>query len=60
MYGNGFADETNLIKWGEGATSNAIMKYATFAADLPFLIDNYKPNTGAGERGLSRLISQYL
>jgi hypothetical protein len=48
VYGPGFADDTLLIKWGEGATNNALMGNATIPHDLPLLIDNFKPNTGGG------------
>jgi hypothetical protein len=48
LYGPDFIRDDMLIKWGEGATRNAIMGYATTNHDLPFLIDNFKPNTGGG------------
>ena len=60
LYGPGFAYSDNLIKWGEGATRNAIMAFATRAHDLPLLIDNYKPNTGGGERDFINLIHNIL
>jgi len=47
-YGNGFLDDNTLLKWGEGATRNAIMALATQATDAPLLIDNYKPGVGGG------------
>jgi len=56
LYGPGFAAERHLIKWGDGATTNAIEALASFSHDMPFLMDNYKPNTGEGERGLIKLI----
>lgn len=56
IYGDGFLDDAALLKWGEGATRNALMKYASYAQDMPFLIDNYKPNTGDGEKGFVPLI----
>jgi hypothetical protein len=37
-----------MIKWGEGATRNAVMGLGRHAAHMPLLIDNYKPNTGGG------------
>jgi hypothetical protein len=46
VYGYGFMQDELLIKWGEGATSNAMMGLATSAHDMPFLIDNFKPSTG--------------
>lgn len=60
IYGAGFANEASLIKWGEGSTRNAIMAYATSAHDMPFLIDNYKPNTGGGEHDFVNLIHNIL
>jgi hypothetical protein len=55
LYG-AFGKDELLIKWGEGATRNAIMSLASSAADLPMLIDNYKPQTGGGERDFVNLI----
>lgn len=51
IYGAGFLDDANLIRWGEGATRNAIMQLAASAHDMPLPIDNYKPATGDGARG---------
>jgi hypothetical protein len=56
IYGAGWADDTRLLKWGEGATRNAIMAYSTHAHDLPFILDNYKPNTGDGAGGAVALL----
>lgn len=56
LYGPDFATERHLIKWGDGATTNAIEALAGEAHDLPFLLDNYKPNTGDGETGLIKFI----
>lgn len=55
LYGD-FGKDNVLIKWGEGATRNSIMGMAAGAADLPLLIDNYKPQTGGGERDFVNLI----
>ena len=43
IYGKGYLNEDNLMRWGAGATPNAIMKAATTSGFLPFLVDNYKP-----------------
>ena len=56
IYGAGWTDDTKLIKWGEGATRNAIMAYSTQAHDLPFVLDNFKPGTGDGAAGAISLI----
>jgi hypothetical protein len=55
-FGATFMEDASLLKWGEGATRNALMTYATAAHDLPFFIDNYKPNTGDGATGFVNLI----
>lgn len=60
LYGPDFARDELLIKWGEGATRNAIMALATRAHDLPLLIDNYKPNTGRGKDDFTNLIHNIL
>lgn len=49
IYGSEFMDDQYLLKMGNGATHNALMRYAVEAHDLPLLIDNYKPNTGKGK-----------
>lgn len=60
LYGADFIRDDMLIKWGEGATRNAIMGYATMINDLPFLVDNYKPNTGGGSADFVNLIHNIL
>lgn len=49
-----------LVKWGEGATNNAIMAMATHAHDLPLLLDNFKPGTGGGVRAYVNLMHNML
>ncbi|HEU5013987.1 MAG TPA: hypothetical protein VFT66_15810 [Roseiflexaceae bacterium] len=56
LYGPDFIRDDLLVKWGQGATNNAIMHMAVSAHDVPFLIDNYKPNTGDGPRAFINLI----
>jgi len=60
IYGAGFGSDRALIKLGEGSTRNAIMSYAANAHDMPFFIDNYKPNTGFGFHDLVNLIHNIL
>lgn len=60
LWGPDFMDDSLLIKWGEGATRNAIMAMATHAHDLPLLIDNFKPSTGGGTRDFVNLIHNIL
>jgi hypothetical protein len=43
IYGAGYLNEDNLMRWGAGATTNALMKTAATSGFLPFLVDNYKP-----------------
>ncbi|MCA9979878.1 MAG: DUF927 domain-containing protein [Anaerolineales bacterium] len=56
VYGAGHVTDEQYIKWGQGATQNAMMKLASMATDLPLLIDNYKPNTGGGGRAFVNLM----
>ena len=56
LYGAGFAADQSLLKFGEGATRNAILSYAEQANDMVLLIDNFKPNTGDGCRGFVNLL----
>jgi Domain of unknown function (DUF927). len=60
LYGPDFMEDDRLIKWGEGATRNAIMSYSTSAHDLPFLVDNYKPSTGGGAHDFTNLIHNIM
>lgn len=60
LYGPEFMLDDRLIKWGEGATRNAIMTYASSAHDLPFLVDNYKPTTGGGAHDFTNLIHNIM
>lgn len=56
LFGDGYAKDEALLRWGEGATANALMQHATSAADAPFFIDNFKPNTGGGSRAWVNLV----
>jgi primase-polymerase (primpol)-like protein len=60
IFGPRFAREENLVKFGHGATLNAMMALMVKACDVPFLVDNYKPNTGKGEDDLRNLIHAAL
>ncbi len=60
IYGPKFVDDSLLLKWGEGATRNAIIALASHAHDLPLLIDNYKPNTGGGYRDFIQVVHNIL
>lgn len=60
IYGPEYMEDDRLIKWGEGATRNAIMTYATSAHDLPFLVDNYKPTTGGGAHDFTNLVHNIM
>jgi hypothetical protein len=60
IYGPDFARDEMILKFGEGATRNALMSYAVSASDLPMLIDNYKPSTGGGARDFTNLIHNIL
>lgn len=60
IYGPDFMNDANLIKWGEGATRNAVMAYATTAHDMPILIDNYKPSTGSGSHDFTNLVHNIM
>lgn len=48
------------LKWGEGATNNAIIAHAAHMGDALLLIDNYKPTTGGGSRDFIGLLHNIL
>lgn len=60
LYGADFIEDDRLIKFGEGATRVAIMLFAATCHDLPFLLDNYKPNTGGGAKDFVNVIHNIL
>ncbi len=60
LYGPDFILDENLIKWGEGATRNAVMSYATATSDMPLLVDNYKPTTGNGGHDFTNLVHNLM
>ncbi len=60
VWGEKFCQDSTLVKWGEGATNNAIMALASAARDMPFLLDNYKPNTGGGAKAFINIIQNIL
>ena len=60
LYGKRFQDENVLIRWGIGSTINSVITLGAYASDLPFLIDNYKPNTGGGGRDLVNVVHALL
>lgn len=60
LYGPAFMHDDLLIKWGEGATTNAMMALATQAHDMPMLIDNFKPSTGGGVNAFVNLVHNVL
>jgi hypothetical protein len=60
LWGPEFLYDDRILRWGEGATRNAIMHLASSASDVPILIDNYKPNTGGGSRDFVALTHAIL
>jgi hypothetical protein len=42
IYGPGYNSESTLIRWGDGATTNAIEHMAAMTGPFPFIIDNFK------------------
>jgi len=42
IYGAGFLSEETLLRWGDGATTNAMLSIASACGCLPTGVDNYK------------------
>jgi len=59
LYGD-FSNEDKLLKFGMGGTNNALMNFTSKAADMPLLIDNFKPGTGNGQKDAQTLIHGVL
>lgn len=55
LYGD-FSNEDKLLKFGLGGSSKAMMSYTADAADVPLMIDNFKPGTGRGQNDAQTLI----
>jgi len=60
LYGPDFMNDDQLIKWGEGATRNAIMSFATHMHDMPLLLDNYKSIDKNSNNGFVNLIHNIM
>jgi hypothetical protein len=45
VYGQRYSQEINIIRWGHGATSNAVEHLAAMTGPFPFIVDNYKNYT---------------
>lgn len=60
IYGKGFINRDNLIKFGDGGTKTALMSYATMCGDMPGMFDNYKPNTGGGVKDFISLLHNIM
>ena len=60
IYGNGYLRESNIVRFGEGATTNALLKLADDAGCTPFFVDNYKPTRRDDPSRLVSLIHAVL
>ncbi len=56
LTGPAWALDERLVRFGEGATKNALMAVAAEHVDAPFVIDNYKSNTSRGEKDFVEVI----
>jgi len=45
MFGEAYSQEINIVRWGHGATPNALEHLAVMTGPFPFVIDNYKNYT---------------
>lgn len=60
IYGREFTNDSMITKFGQGATQNARIALAAQAVDMPFMVDNYKPNTGRGVNDLVNFLHAAL
>ncbi len=60
IYGRGYLQDGNLIRWNDGATANAIQQIAAQSGFLPVLIDNYKPIKNSSAAQLVGLLHAIL
>lgn len=60
LYGPEFLNDASLLKFGQGATINALANIATLTHDMPIMVDNYKPNTGKGSDDFVNVIHNIL
>jgi hypothetical protein len=60
IYGTRYNLESNLVRWGDGATSNATEHLAAMTGPFPFVIDNFKNYTDSDPGRLQRMIHALL
>lgn len=60
IYGIGYSLEANLVRWGDGATSNATEHLAAMTGPFPFVIDNFKSYTDKDPSYLQRMVHALL
>lgn len=56
IYGQRYNNEVNLVRWGDGATSNATAHLAAKSGPFPFILDNFKLYSDQDAGRLQRLI----
>lgn len=56
MYGRNYSKESFLVRWGDGATGNAIEHIAAKTGPFPFPLDNYKQYSDKDPAALQKLI----
>jgi hypothetical protein len=60
IYGTGYLNESNILKWGEGGSVGALLKVATKAGCFAWLVDNYKPMRIGSSQHLITLLHSVL
>lgn len=50
IYAGQMISDDDLQEWGKAGTLIGIIKIGVAYCDMPYLLDNYKPNTGNGEQ----------
>ena len=56
LYGIRYSLEANLVRWGDGATSNATERLAAMTGPFTFIIDNFKAYTDQDPSRLQRMV----
>jgi hypothetical protein len=60
IYGQGYSYEANILRWGEGTTSNAAAHIAALAGPFVFVLDNYKAYFPKDPADMQRLVHGIL
>jgi hypothetical protein len=60
IYGQGYSYEANILRWGDGTTSNAAAHIAALTGPFVFVLDNYKAYSTKDPAEMQKLVHGIL